>query len=92
MELYPHHMRMWEKLKFQVPHCISGSSCRMRSRIIVAQKKSLVSKPMRFLRNAGFSFNFRRFNVFWLGKKKGHSSLFYNGAGGKRCRHFKNDL
>jgi len=70
MELGPHHMRMWEKLKSQVPDCFSGSSCKMRSRIIVAQKKHLLSKPMRFLRNAGFSFDFRRFNAFWL-KKKG---------------------
>jgi hypothetical protein len=31
----------------------------------------LVSKLMRFLRIAGFSFDFRRFNAFWPHKKKG---------------------
>jgi len=65
MELGPQHMRVWEKLKFQFLDSFSGSTRRMRSRIVVAQKKPLVSKPMRFLRIAGFSFDFRCLNSFW---------------------------
>ena len=58
MELGKHHMRVCEKLKFQLPDCFSSSSRRMRLRIIVAQKKPLFNKPMSQMRIAGFSFDF----------------------------------
>jgi hypothetical protein len=71
MELGSHHMAVWEKLKFQLPDCFRNSSRRMRSRNIVAQKKPLVSKPMRFVRIAVFSFDFSRsFNAFSPQKKR----------------------
>jgi len=92
MELGLHHMRVWEKLKFQVPDCFSGSSRRMWWRIVVAQKKPLVSKRMRFLRNAGFSFDFRRFNAFWPQKNNGSQLAVIQRCNSKAVPKFKKKI
>jgi hypothetical protein len=47
-----------DNMKLELPDCWKGSCSGMRMRVIAEQKISMDSTPLRFLRIAGFSFDF----------------------------------
>jgi hypothetical protein len=75
---------VWEKFKYQLSDCFTGSCRRTRARIIVQQKNPLEQQTSPL----SLSINVRGF--YLTTKKTDYGSLIYNGAIRKRRRHLSN--